>query len=110
MCIPRVPPYIGAYVRVRGLLREVGADRLYTSRTSGGETACIRTKLSERAREKKRKDLLAPRETHGCSLECSTKRLQRGERRFFAFRLLAYLTRSPFCPVWTEPDIYHRFS
>lgn len=53
MCIPRVPPYIGAYVRVRGLLREVGADRLYTSRTSGGETACIRTKLSERAREKR---------------------------------------------------------
>ena len=32
----------------------MGVETLYTSRTSGGETACIRTNLSERAREKKK--------------------------------------------------------
>lgn len=46
-------------------------ETVYTSRTSGGETACIRTKLSERAREKKEEGSGA--EGNPGVLKCSTE-------------------------------------
>lgn len=45
-------------------------ETVYTSRTSGGETACIRTKLSERAREKKEG---SGAEGNPGALKCSTE-------------------------------------
>lgn len=70
-------------------------ETVYTSRTSGGETACIRTKLSERAREKKKKDL-APRETRVFS--SARQRLER-RKEVLCVPIAAYLLRSLYCRI-----------
>lgn len=69
-------------------------ETVYTSRTSGGETACIRTKLSERAREKK-KDL-APRETR--VLSSARQRLER-RKEVLCVPIAAYLSRFFYCRI-----------